>query len=178
MKKQSSLGKRAESIFFTVIKVLEKLTGLLLIIGLSVIIILMTMQIINRYIVRNPFVWTEELCRYIFVWITIMGAGLALRRFELVGMYFILHKIPRKIQNLIRVVGLFGITLFIFILARYGLKLLVIAVKGRTLSPALRAPMFAVYLIFPIGGTIMFIFAIACIVEVLMGKWQLDQLGT
>jgi len=178
MNKESTLGKKTESIFFAIVKVLEKLVGLLLIIGLSVIIILMTMQIINRYFVRNPFVWTEELCRYIFVWITIMGAGLALRRFELVGVNFILDKIPGKIQTLIRVVGLLGITLFIFILTRYGLKLLMTAVRGRTLSPALRLPMHIVYLIFPIGGTIMFIFAIACIVEVLMGKWRLDELNT
>lgn len=178
MNKETTLRRKAERIFFTIVKALEKVVGLFLIIGLVTIIVLMTMQIINRYFVRNPFVWTEELCRYIFVWITIMGAGLALRRFELVGVHFILDKIPSKIQTLIRVLGLLAITLFIFILTRYGFKLLMTAVKGRTLSPALQLPMHIVYLIFPIGGTIMFIFAIACIVEVLMGKWRLDEFTT
>jgi C4-dicarboxylate transporter DctM subunit len=175
MKNEIAPERNSVSVFFRIVRVLEKVVGILLILGLTAIVVLMTMQIINRYFVRNPFVWTEELCRYIFVWITIMGAGLALRRFELVGVHFVLDKLPRTVQILIRVVGLLGITLFIFILTRFGVKLLMTAVKGKTLSPALQLPMHIVYLIFPIGGTIMFVFAIACIVEVLMGKWRLDE---
>jgi len=172
-----NMRKTTGSIFFAVVGFLEKLVGYFVIVGLAVIIVLMTMQIINRYALRSPFIWTEELCRYIFVWITIMGAGLALRRFELVGVNLILERVPVKVQNVLRIAGLLGITLFIYILTRYGTQLLIIAAKGKTLSPALRVPMSAVYIIFPIGGTIMFILAIACIVEVITGKRQLDELS-
>ena len=167
-------GKKIVGIFFSIVEVIEKASGYLLIAGLAAIIILMTMQIINRYVLKNPFVWTEELCRYIFIWITIIGAGLALRRFDLIGVNFILERATFKVQTLIRVVGLLGVTFFIYILMKYGANLVFIAMKSKTLSPALRVPMYVLYIIFPLGGVIMFIMSIACIIEVIIGKKRLN----
>jgi TRAP-type C4-dicarboxylate transport system permease small subunit len=157
-------------VFFRTVRIAEKIVGYFLIVGLASIVLLMTMQIVNRYLFQNPLVWTEELCRFIFVWITIMGAGVALRRFELIGVNFIIDKIPPTLQNVVRFLGLLGVTVFIYILTRHGISLLMTARRGATLSAALRVPMYIVYLVFPIGGTIMFLFSIACLIEVITGK--------
>jgi len=167
-------GKKIVGIFFSIVEIIEKASGYLLIVGLAAIVILMTMQIINRYVLKSPFIWTEELCRYIFIWITFIGAGLALRRFKLVGVTFILERAPFKVQNLIRFVGLLGVTFFIYIMMKYGTNLLFKAMESKALTPALRVPIYVVYIIFPLGGMIMFIMSIACVIEVIMGKKLLN----
>ena len=170
-------GKKIIGIFFSIVEVIEKASGYLLIAGLAAIVFLMMMQIFNRYALKNPFVWTEELCRFIFILITFIGAGLALRRFEIIAVTFILERAPFKVQNLIWAVGLLGVTFFTYILIKYGTNLLFMSRETKVISAALRVPIYVVYIIFPLGGMIMFIMSIACVIEVIMGKKRLNQVS-
>ena len=38
------------------------------------------MQVIFRYVLKAPLSWSEELARYTFMWITFLGASVALRQ--------------------------------------------------------------------------------------------------
>ena len=162
--------KAVEKVFFFVVKAVEKIVGYLLITGLAVIIALMTMQIINRYFVKSPFAWTEELCRYLFVWITILGSGLALRNFELVGFELFIDKVSPRVRKIMQVAGLIGISTFAYIFTVYGTKLMQIAIKGKTITPALGVPMSWIYIIFPLGGGLILVMTLACIIDVLKGR--------
>jgi len=151
-------------------RILQKIVGALVIVGLAGIVLLVTLQIIDRYLFKDPVVWTEELARYVFVWSTIFGASLALRRFELICVTFILDRLPPIPRRIAMALGLLGVIVFFWIFVQYGSKLLVTAMGAGTTSPGLGAPMYLIYLIFPIGGTMMLIFSIACLIEVLMGR--------
>lgn len=155
---------------FTFVSVIERVCEFVVIIGLVMVILLIAVQVIGRYVLANPVSWSEELARYVFIWTTIFGASLALRRFQLIGATFFVEKIPVRYQKWCRAMGLLLITGFIFIFIRYGIVLLNVAKKGNTISPALTIPMYYVYYIFPVGGVVMFIFSIASLVEVLQGK--------
>jgi TRAP-type C4-dicarboxylate transport system permease small subunit len=37
------------------------------------------LQVFTRYVTGNPLIWTEELARYLFVWITLVGGAAAVR---------------------------------------------------------------------------------------------------
>lgn len=164
------IGKKIVDKFFYIVKVTEKVMSFLLVALLLMLILLMSMQITNRYLLKNAFVWTEELCRYIFIWITFIGAGLALRRSEMPVAHFFLELFPPKLQKIFKIIGLFGVMLFVFILTKYGINLVLLAMRNNTLTPALQVPFFLVYIIFPIGGITMFIFSIACIIELITKK--------
>lgn len=155
---------------FTFVNVIERVCEFVTVIGLVMVILLILVQVIGRYTLVNPVYWSEELARYLFVWTTLFGASLALRRFQLVGVSFLVEKLTVRYQKWCKAVGLLLIAVFIFVFIRYGIVLLNVAKKGNTVSPALTIPMFYVYYIFPIAGVIMFIFSIASLVEVLQGK--------
>lgn len=36
-------------------------------------------QVFSRYVTANPIIWSEEVARYLFVWITMIGAAAAVR---------------------------------------------------------------------------------------------------
>lgn len=163
-------GKKIVDNFFFIVKVIEKAMSCFLIVALLMLVLLMSMQVINRYLLKTTFVWTEELSRYIFIWITFIGAGLSLRRFEMPVALFVIDLFHHKLQNIFRIVGLLGVTLFIFIMTKYGIELMLLAMRNNTLTPAMQIPLYLVYTIFPLGGGTMFIFSIACIIELITKK--------
>jgi TRAP-type C4-dicarboxylate transport system permease small subunit len=169
---EAKLLTNSLDIFLRTTKILERIVAILSIVGLFGIVLLVAVQIIDRYLFRDPVVWTEELARYLFIWTTVLGASLALRHFQLVYVGFILERFTEKVQRIVKILGLVGITFFFYIFLKYGLVLLETAKRAKTVSPGLRAPMYIVYLVFPIGGTIVILFSIACIIEVLTSRKQ------
>ncbi len=52
----------------------------LLILTVAVLIIPVTMQILSRYThVIPPYIWTEELARFVFIWMIMLGAMIGVR---------------------------------------------------------------------------------------------------
>ena len=76
------------------------------------------LQVICRYVFNSPLVWSEELARYLFVWVGLVGAGAAVRT----GGHFGLDLLYRKLPGAVRpwagglvsvVVAAFAATLFV-----------------------------------------------------------------
>ena len=52
----------------------------LLILTVAVLIVPVTMQILSRYTnLIPPYIWTEELARFVFIWMIMLGAMLGVR---------------------------------------------------------------------------------------------------
>jgi len=56
-------------------------------------------QVLTRYVFRHPFVWPEELARYLFVWVALLGAALGVER----GVHFSIDlftaRLPRQVAD-------------------------------------------------------------------------------
>ena len=58
----------------------SRLLDWLLIASVAVLIVPVTMQIISRYTsLIPPYIWTEELARFLFIWMIMIGAMLGVR---------------------------------------------------------------------------------------------------
>ena len=44
--------------------------------------IVVLIQIIARFIMRNPFIWTEELARILYVWLIFFGSSTLIKKYE------------------------------------------------------------------------------------------------
>ena len=60
-----------------VLDILDKLILALLIIILSAMLVVGTMQVIWRYVLEESLSWSEELMRFLYVWATMLGVGAA-----------------------------------------------------------------------------------------------------
>lgn len=47
---------------------------------MAAITLVVFLQVLTRYGFRHPFDWPEEVARYLFVWVAMLGAALALER--------------------------------------------------------------------------------------------------
>ncbi|WP_052401310.1 TRAP transporter small permease [Muricoccus aerilatus] len=78
-------------------------------------------QVIARYAFNEPLIWSEEAARYLFVWVSLVGAALATREgahYALDALLERLDPVPRAIARGVAVVIGAG---FLLILLRTGL---------------------------------------------------------
>ncbi len=64
----------------------------------AVIIALTIVQVGMRYFVRSPIHWYDEFVRFLLIWGTLLGCGLATHYNKHVGMDLLLEKFPPKIK--------------------------------------------------------------------------------
>lgn len=85
--------ERAKKIWFFV----EEYFLVLLIVIMGVDILL---QVISRKVFSHPVSFSEELARYLQIWITFLGAGLCFRRGEMIRATFVYDKMPQMVKYL------------------------------------------------------------------------------
>jgi TRAP-type C4-dicarboxylate transport system permease small subunit len=110
-------------------------------------------NVFSRYVLNYSLAWADELPRFLFIWISFLGAVLAYYHDEHVGLDFFVKRIPsKKIQIIIRLINDLAVFLVLIVLAHYGLKVALSTINN---SPAMNIPMKVVYMIVPIAGTMM-----------------------
>lgn len=68
--------------------------------AMAVILILMTLQIIMRYIFRNPLQWADEIARMAMVWMTFLGAVIAFREKGHICVDLVTNSLPPRAKRI------------------------------------------------------------------------------
>lgn len=140
---------------------IDKIVGGFLVILLSVITLDVLWGVFTRYVLGSQASWSEELARFLLIWIGVLGAAFASGKrmhlsIDLLGPK--LAPIPqRRLQRFIDLCVLIFATA---ILVVGGLRLLYITQALGQLSPALGVPMAVVYSVLPISGVLIIFYKI------------------
>lgn len=116
-------------------------------------------QVLARYIFAHPLPWSEELARYLMVWVACLAASEAYVKGSHVGVSFIIDAMPPNMHKImiltihVIVSGLMGIIVY------QGFRLSFLL--RDQLSPALEIPMTWPYLAVPVGASLTLIQALA-----------------
>ena len=62
-------------------------------------IVVVTAQVVWRYAFNNSLVWTEELSRYLFVWMTFVGAALAVKESSHIRVSLLVDCLPARVRR-------------------------------------------------------------------------------
>ena len=124
---------------------------------LAIFIVMMlsvgSMQVFYRYILRNSLSWSEELMRYMYVWVTMLGISMGIRRKGLSCISSFTDFVEKKSKlsrHLLAAAGfIFQIIVFL-LMTVYGAKLCMLS--AGQMSPALRISMGIIYMAMPVGG--------------------------
>jgi TRAP-type C4-dicarboxylate transport system permease small subunit len=130
---------------------------------LAAIAALVIYQVAARYLLGSPPSWTEELARYLQVWLVLLAAPICLARGMHLSVDYLTPKLPVGPRRFVQSLVLLLIVIFSFILTLYGLRLLSVAVLQT--SPALRLSMVWPYLAVPVSGGLMCVVAVTLWVE-------------
>lgn len=123
-------------------------------------------QVIGRYVLESPSSATEEVARFLLIWLGMVSMAYAFARRMHVGVDLISARLsPRSRVTAARAIWLACVA-FALVVMVYGGGLLVkiTATLGQT-SAALGLPMWSVYTIMPISGLVIAYFAISFLIE-------------
>ena len=107
-------------------------------------------QVVARYVFSNSLSWSEELGRYLFVWMTFIGSAIAVRNKLHVSLDMFVHRLPHALQSFCLVISYVSMTIFTCVVIYGGYKFVL---RGSNqISAAMQLPMHYVYLVLPVGG--------------------------
>lgn len=140
-------------------KILNIFLGVLLIIMLVVVF----MQVFSRFILSLPLAWSEELSKYLMIYITFIAAAVAYRNQKLIAVEFIIENVnvtTRKV--LFWIINIISMVFFV-ILFYQGILMIEKVSTQSTFSLGIN--MSIPYSAIPVGSFLLFINGLALIVE-------------
>lgn len=126
-------------------------------VSIGVMVVAAFLQVVSRYVLNSPIGWTEELSRFAAVWMTFIGASVALRQGELVALEFLTSRLTGLSKRVALVLAHGCAIFFTVVLIKYGFKLFLFTLETQQKTPALQVPIAYAYLSLPVGGIAMLI---------------------
>ncbi|MFD1416593.1 TRAP transporter large permease [Oceanobacillus jeddahense] len=135
---------------------------ILIVSGFLIFIILINLQVINRYLlpfldIGNITTWTEELSRYLFIFVSFLGASLAIRKRESIQVSVIINQFPKSVQKALHLANMLFMFYFSYMMVMNGFQLISFQIETQQTTPALSIPMAFPYSAIPIGFALIMI---------------------
>jgi len=147
-------------------KVLDRSLELLVMVVVAVLVVDVLWQVFTRFILKNPSIWTEELAIFMLIWVSLLGAAVALNRGAHLGIDYFVGKLSPKKRLYTEVFVFLCISLFsVTVMVLGGIDLVISTLKLQQLSPALGIKVGYVYLAIPISGFFLALYSIIGLVE-------------
>jgi TRAP-type C4-dicarboxylate transport system permease small subunit len=132
---------------------IDKYLGYILIGLLALMTVDVLWGVLTRYALGSQADWTEELARFLLIWIGILGAAYAAGQ----RMHLAIDLLPPRLspadqRRLYTVINLLIMAFALAVMIVGGLRLMYITQQLGQLSAALRIPMYLVYAVLPLSG--------------------------
>ena len=122
---------------------------------LAVMTLIVFLEVLFRYVLNAPLDWSEELATFTFVWASLLGASIGLKRRENPRLDLVVNLFSPKIQKTIEGIYNIAILFLLAVLFIYGARLT--ASMKSQLTAALQYSVSFIYVVLPISAAIMFI---------------------
>jgi TRAP-type C4-dicarboxylate transport system permease small subunit len=117
---------------------------------MAVMVALVFANVLGRYVFNRSFIWAEELSQYLMVWVTFLGAGLALRYGRHVAMDMLQAALPGPLARTLRLCLALVMIGFLLVVTVLGVRLVAFAWPQET--PAMNISAGIPYLAVPVGS--------------------------
>lgn len=141
---------------------LNKILEPILIAILGLMVLSVCWQVTSRYVMQDPSSYTEELSRFLLIWLAMLGAAYAAGQ----RLHLAINLIPDRLSNATRIklLKIQNVLILFFAGAVFclgGGRLVYITYYLDQSSPALGLPLFWVYLILPVSGMVIILYQLA-----------------
>ena len=117
------------------------------------------LQVLMRYLVAQPNPWSEEVSRFAFIWVSLLGASLAVEHRAHFGFDQVTQKLAPRAQRAVETFAGGVVLVFALVLIGTGIALMHLTMGER--SAALNLPIALVYAAVPVSGVLMVIHLLA-----------------
>lgn len=145
------LRKRIDSLLFWVLVIL-----------MSIMTLNVLWQVASRYVLQSPSSFTDELARFLLIWVSLLGASYVAGK----KLHLAIDILPSKLQgqkerNLTVFINLIVAAFALLVMVWGGINLVYITLKLKQTSPALNVPLGYIYSVLPISGILIIYYSLA-----------------
>jgi TRAP-type C4-dicarboxylate transport system permease small subunit len=145
-------------IYRRILEVLALTTGHLCALLMAVLSVIVFLGVFSRYVLNDPWQWTEEAARITFIWVVFLGASVGVRR----GLHFrftlLLDSLRPTWKRPLELFADLWVLFFASIMALKGLSFALL--NFAQLTPTLVIPWGWVYMAVPLSGVLMILYAV------------------
>jgi len=144
-----------------VVRILDLVLKNFLIVLMVALVAAVSWQVISRYVFSSPSSWTEEVARFLMIWIGLLGAAYAFRTRVHLGLDLLPKKLTGRSAEMLKLFTLAVIVLFsATVLIVGGGKLVALTWELKQYSAVLGLPIAFVYSVIPTAGILICLYAI------------------
>ena len=148
------------------IRTLDTILRLILVAIFSVLVVCVVWQVLSRYALGTPSTVTDELARFLFMWLALIGGAYTLGQRRHLAIDFVLQTLTGRPKAVLEGVILGLIAVFaLLIMVKGGLGLTLKTLASGQVTPALQIPMAWVYAAIPFAGIVMLIYCAAFLID-------------
>ncbi|MGB5666993.1 MAG: TRAP transporter small permease [Maribacter sp.] len=145
---------------------IDKILANFLVFIMAVMVLNVLWQVASRFIFGSPSSFTDELARYLMIWVGILGAAYVSGRNMHVAIDVLPSRLSGKTQKQLKLIVRILIILFCLgAMVIGGSRLVYITHVLDQNSPALQVPLSVVYLVLPISGLLIMYYKISDILK-------------
>ena len=151
-----------------VFKLMDRTVNWALALLMAAMTVVMATQVWYRFVLNDPLSWSEELSRYIFVWISFIGAAAGVRYQVHLGIDLLRKALPPNTYRSMMILMNLFVQIFLVVIIYWGFRILG-TVRFQT-SPAMSISMLYPYLAVPVGAIFMLINSLRVVAAAFRGR--------
>ena len=133
----------------------QRLEEIFLVVLMTAAVVIVAMQVITRYLLEIPLPWSEEIARYMFLWLTWVGASYATKERRHVSIDVIYDKLPQLGKRVCTVISCAVWLAFLCMMVYLSGKLTFSVASGGQIAVGSGIPMWIPYAAIPTGMGLM-----------------------
>jgi TRAP-type C4-dicarboxylate transport system permease small subunit len=120
-----------------------------------VLLLVLSWQVVSRYLVKDPSTVTEELSRLLLMWLGVLGTAFGFLMRNHLAFDVLSHKGSERVKKFLAEFSAVCILIFGLMVTIAGSSLVYQAWLQGQVSPVLHVPIYFVYLVLPLAGLFM-----------------------
>ena len=134
---------------------LVEVTCMVLVVGLAIVVFL---QVFNRFVLKAPLAWSEDLAMLLFQWVAFLGAAVGVKRMRHFGIELVVRKLSEKARRRVEILVPFVVGIVAVIMITEGYDL--IGFNYNRIYSSMDLSYTWAYLPIPISGLLMIIYLV------------------
>lgn len=113
--------------------------------------IVVLIQVFFRFVLHNALSWTEEVARYLMIWMICVGISAGVKSRAHIGIEAIVDRLPKKVSRVMAFVIDIVVLLIYICTAVFSVQMVISTYESQQLTPSTRIPMYWIYMALPLG---------------------------
>ncbi len=80
-------------------KLLDRLIEVACAVAVVALTVTVSLQVFNRFVLKTPLAWSEDLAMLLFQWVVFLGAALGVKRLRHFGIELVVRKFPERMRH-------------------------------------------------------------------------------